>query len=682
MLLAAVSAVAAGTTPGGAPPLIERVTSEIVLIEVYATDAWGGPVRGLTKEDFTLEVEGHRRPIASLEFHEIQSAPAAPAALPATGPGPGVAAGLGSAPAPGAAAPQSAVPAGPRAANTMGSGWPRRFAFFFEDNVSGPIDLTQARQAADKLLETGLTPTDQVALVSYDQRLRLLHDFTTDRGALRSALARSLKDASRFSDFPAEDELLHEDFDSNPTPAHLAALCEQERKRMSSSLRAVESLVTSLSQWRGYKAIVFMGDGFSDPPMTDLWRRLERTTGQGQGNTLFQGTCILGDEVRQILRAASAAGVVIDTIQTTGLDVDEDKKASDKEGTLRTLSFNTGGTFSNSNDFAGALRAVERDSAALYVLGYEPVEKADGRFHSVIVRCRKEGVSLRYRRGFARLPPDEVRANALDTAYLFPEMMPRTGLELQAVQGPSAEKDRVVDLVLYVPSGGLLFLPGPNGAAAKITVGFVGLEGSRKTLDTSRTVSIRRASGSSDLSGVNLYCRARLPLAEQTVTAVIRDENSEVVGAARATIPSRPPGDLKTIGLALYSPSHRSVWVEVPPTPPADGSALSPAGKVGPALTGTFMAGEPAEAGFRWAPGARSPASYRLEIRAAGEVVRSRTVEAAAGDPAASIQVGLPVEGLAAGAYDVAVLALFDGNETEAGVTPLRIVEPEAAPAP
>src|SRR5262245_61142512 len=67
------------STPLPAPGLIESITSEMVLIEAYVTDLSGHPVRGLTKDDFILEVDGLRRSIATSEYVEIRAPEGTPA---------------------------------------------------------------------------------------------------------------------------------------------------------------------------------------------------------------------------------------------------------------------------------------------------------------------------------------------------------------------------------------------------------------------------------------------------------------------------------------------------------------------------------------------------------------------------------------------------------------------------
>src|SRR2546428_2944352 len=165
--------------PPSSSGLSERATVELVLIEAYVTDGRGRPIRDLTADDFSLMVDGHAKPIHSLEFHEVS--PEAQAPVTATPPAGG----------------------GTSARSAPGS-LPRRVVLFFDDSTSATQGLTAARKAAQHFLAGSLLPNDEVALASYDRKLRLLHDFTTDRAALTQAIEDTLGDLKRYTDYDSE----------------------------------------------------------------------------------------------------------------------------------------------------------------------------------------------------------------------------------------------------------------------------------------------------------------------------------------------------------------------------------------------------------------------------------------------------------------------------------------------
>jgi VWFA-related protein len=655
-------------------PLIERATVELVLIEAYVTDSSGRAIEGLGVDDFSLKVDSHAKPIASLEFRRV----AAPSGAPAPGP---ERAAAGIEPGPG---PQH----------------PRRFVLFFEDGTSSYQNLTQARHAAERFLTSGLAPHDQVALASYDRKLRVLQDFTTDREALKKVIKASLADPARYSDAASDTAAHDQEFrelmqDAGPpgrpkvTQATFLAMsyAQAETPKMRSVLGALKTLVDSLAPYPGYKAIVFMGDGVPENPGIDYFERLAQVAPDARIMSRA-ASFDLTLEIKQLAHEAAASGVTLHSVQTTGLAAGalEGRRASRRGNTLATMALQTGGTASTSNDLHQALVEAEAASRSYYLVGYAPEGPPDGQFHTVQLRVKRSGARLRWRRGFTRLLPQQARERTLEAAYLLPDLYPEMGIEISAIAGPGDGDGRVVDLVVHLPPDRVLLVPGPDGPVARLEVGFVAIdENGRETLRTARQVRIApgRERGA-QLPGVDFYSRARLPRGAQTVTAVVSDLGGGTLGAARLSV--RPAGEVTDIvGLSIYSLDEKSLWVEVPPA----GSPESSPGeasdfRTGPALKSTFAVGELLASGFRLERRERT-SGIRIEIRGGGQVLRSIPVpqdvpgqEGEKGTAPGSIKMDLPTEGLPAGDYILAVKG--DDGGSDLGSIPFRLTARRGGP--
>ncbi|MBI1950649.1 MAG: VWA domain-containing protein [Acidobacteria bacterium] len=654
-------------------PLIERATVELVLIEAYVQDSRGRPIEGLRVDDFSLKVDGHDRPIASLEFRSV------PAPAQAAAPEPGRRAeGIEPGPAP-------------------GKRYPRRFILFFEDRTSSYQNLTQARRCAQRFLESALLPDDQVALAAFDRRLRLLQEFTADREALKRTIESSLDDSRRHSDFTAESadrdgefsRLLHGDGGlprENVMQAIFLATshAQEQTPKMRSVLGALRTLVDSLAPYPGYRAIVFMGDGVPENPAVDYFERLaQRAPGADLMNRVASFDLSL--EIKQLAHEAAAVGVTLHSVQTTGLATGsaEVRAASRRGNTLATLALQTGGTASTSNDFFQALVEAEAASRAYYLIGYAPEGPPDGQFHTVQLRVKRSGARLRWRRGFTRLLPQEARGRAIEAAYFLPDLYPDLGIEISAVAGPGDGGERIVDLVLHLPPGRPLLVPQPGGPIARLEVGFVVIDDTgRETLRAARQVRI--APGGDrvlQLPGIDFYSRVRLPRGGQTVTAVVADQGGGTVGAARLAIPQAAEST-DVVGLSIYSLGEKSLWVEVPaaaaPAPEPAFEAVTDY-RTGPALKTTFTLGEPLAYGFRLERRQRAT-GIRLEIRGGQKVMRSVPVPqeglGSYGETRPmpeTIKMPLPTEGLPAGDY---VLAVRREQGGDLASVPFRLTAP------
>ena len=72
---------------------------------------------------------------------------------------------------------------------------------------------------------------------------------------------------------------------------------------------------------------------------------------------------------------------------------------------MRSLAERTGGqAFINNNDIQGAIRTTLAETRHTYLLGFYPDHgQWDGKFHQLKLRVKKNGVSLRYRKGYFAL---------------------------------------------------------------------------------------------------------------------------------------------------------------------------------------------------------------------------------------------------------------------------------------
>jgi VWFA-related protein len=724
MILGVLSLAPAPPAEAPRPP-VEHAISELVLIEAYVTDAHGRPLAGLESDDFILTVDGHKSPIASIEFREV-AAPE-PAVTRAAG---------------------EAAPVIAPAPQTLEQ--PRRFMLFFEDGTSAPSGLTAARHAAREFLSQGLLPSDQVGLAAFDVSLRLLSDFTTDREALRRTIDLSLHAARRVSSFAVEVQQRGEELDTalkelaeearalslrdrTTGSAQLQGAMRKSKRldqgrqgfgtipglpeeirqkldhlkftalsygadeepRLRSVLGALKTLVDSLADWPGYKAIVYMGDGVPSNPVLPYVERIVALEPDQQ--LLFQaGSYSLDADLQALLQAAAAAGVTIHTMQTRGLEAGsaaELKAAYRRSNSLEAIALNTGGLSSSSNDVLRALDNFESSSRAYYVLGYQPQGPPDGRFHPVQVRCTRRGAVVRWRRGFTRLLPEEARARAIQAAFLLPELYAQLPIGLSAVLGPAGPDSRIADLVVHLPADMLLFLPDGERRTARLEVGLVALgEGSRESLKTARKVRIalRQELVRPERLGIDIVRRVRLPTAAQSVTAVVLDEAGGLVGGSRLSLPAGTSDADGVLGLSIYSMKETSLWIELP-----EGENDRPAAgghdeyTLGPSLKATFEPGEPVTCAFLSpmgpvveGSGAPEERSLQIVIRQDGRILRTVAVGPQEARPGTKAHVSLPVDGLDPGDYQVSVQEVLPGGPVDRGMAPFRIRSAEAAEMP
>jgi len=674
-----------------APSLVEKVTSELVLIEAYVTDLRGQALKGLDAGSFVLLVDGKVAPIASLEYREV---------------GPEAAAGgPGAAPEEAQALPE---PAAPRAS--------RRFVLYFEDDLSAAQGLTMARRAAAKFIGADLLPTDQVALVAHGKQVRVLCDFTTDRATLLRALDRSLEDPGRVSTFSLDllenEKVLRENWWDTPSTGGnvfvndihgagsttsiavlrvdtlISTFAKEDAARVRRSLDVIRSLVAALAPWPGYKAVVYMGDGIPENPATYYLDRLHDIPVLASSPQLSSDVEVLNlrSEFKALVDAAGAGGVTVHTIDTAGIAPADAistpgssvrRAAQHRSSSLPTIALNTGGISSFSNDLLKGLADAEVSSRAYYVIGYAPEGPPDGRTHSVQLRVKKVSARLSWRRQFVRLRPEETRERSIQSAHLLPELYPNFGLDLSVVTGPVDKAGRVADLVLHVPSDRILFLPGEGGATAHLDVGLVALDSShRELLRLSRNLAIRLSGPAGVHPGLDLFHRTHLPAAADTITAVVTDLATGAVGALRIGGPLRFDDDPGILGLSIYSLVERSLWVEMPTGADSDPTeATVRDDQLGPALKSSFAVGEPLACGFKLKePRDAGDALIKVSIRHGETVVKTVEIGPESGFARGMVKAKLPVEELPAGDYFLLVQGMRAGRAVDLARRPFKLL--------
>src|SRR5262249_10539078 len=134
--------------------------TDVVAVDFYAVDKDGSPVLGLDSDELTLKVNGHERPIQSLQF--IRLAPGEDVDTP--------------------------TPASERTPIAYGSNLPAdtgRMVFILFETMS-PDDALNVKTALPAFLDQ-LSPLDRVGLVSFPSG-HVQVDLTADRGRLLAAL--------------------------------------------------------------------------------------------------------------------------------------------------------------------------------------------------------------------------------------------------------------------------------------------------------------------------------------------------------------------------------------------------------------------------------------------------------------------------------------------------------------
>jgi VWFA-related protein len=372
---------------------VVRVNTELVQTDVMVFDKKGRFVDGLKPEQFQLKIDNKPQPIAFFERVATGSLREAQASSDAN------------------AATDSATP-------PVTSARGRVLIFFVDDLHLAPDSLVRTRKALNEFINHGMSDTDQVAITSSSGQIGFLQQFTYDKVALRSAVARlnyrtNTKidmDNPPMSEFIAlkiregdEQTITYftqqvliqncsRSFGCTVSPQSARQLVKERAQQIvtmaapdtDNTLRLLEGLMRSAGQLPGRKLVFLVSDGF-------------------YLNDVKSGSL---DKIKRITDAAGRAGVIIYTLDARGiisesLDVTNNRPIDSKGMTvsssigeisasqdgLNALAGDTGGrAFRNTNaPMSEWVDKVLDETSNYYLLAWRPdsEEQKRGKFNHI-----------------------------------------------------------------------------------------------------------------------------------------------------------------------------------------------------------------------------------------------------------------------------------------------------------
>ena len=406
-------------------PAIKTETT-VVPVRVVVRDVQGHAVGNLQKQDFKLYQDGKQQDITNFTPVDISS-PGAPAATEA----------------PSAAAVSAPTqPASPSIAPAQ-----RFVALFFDDVHITMQDLQRARNAADKYVETSLSPTDRVAIFTVSGQSQ--QDFTADRDVLHKTLQALLPHAVTAGDAQSAGDCPPMDFSeadaiANLDMAQVLDIATQDALQCAyNGQREFRAQAQDLAT-RTAEHLVFADDEETEASfrrIREVVRRVSVLAGQRDIVLISPGFLYTGhdEELAEIIDSAIHSDVVVNTLDARGLytpdqsgDISQTPvghppgsqaildsyRVADQNlanNVLVELADSTGGlAFVNNNDFDAGLRSLAATPEVYYLLAYSPRNlKADGHYHHLkVTLAAKNDLTVEARHGFYAPARGETPAQA------------------------------------------------------------------------------------------------------------------------------------------------------------------------------------------------------------------------------------------------------------------------------
>jgi VWFA-related protein len=367
-----------------------RTGSLLIVQTVTVKDKDGNAVENLTADDFTLTEDGEPQTISFVEFQRLPGPGQAPSsstlAVPALSPPP---AGGAVVTPPVQSSFAAAVPGDPRYRDR------RLLVLYFDPSAMPPADQMRAYTNALRFVDTQMSSSDAVAIVTFQGgAVRVRQDFTDNRALLREVIQLLI-----FRD--------DQDGDGVPDPLPGTAFGQDGGEfnvfNSDRQLAALQTAVTLLQPVPGQKSLIFFASGL----------RLNGTDNQAQ--------------LRATVNAAIRANVAIHPIDARGLvaaaPLGDATRASPgslgmfngrfadaasvnfqrSQDSLFALAKDTGGrAMFDYNDLSAGIVQAAESMTSHYLIGYYSTHTVqDGRFRRVRVSLnRGMAGELSYRQGY------------------------------------------------------------------------------------------------------------------------------------------------------------------------------------------------------------------------------------------------------------------------------------------
>ncbi|PYQ66555.1 MAG: hypothetical protein DMF54_07425 [Acidobacteria bacterium] len=459
------------------PPISERVEVSVTNIDVIVTDSKGNRVPGLTRDDF--EVFQDSIPQVITNFYAVTGGKV----LLEDG---------------------KTVPLdSPQAVAEIPNQLKARYIVYIDNLNIQPQNRNRMFKRLKEFLSANVGPQAEAMVVTYNRSLKVKRKFTSEKGDVLSAIeqtemetgggtsqAGERKDAlQRINDARSED-------DASRTARSYA---ESLRNDLQFAIDAIKTTLNGLAGVEGRKIFIYVSEGLPASAGAELFDAIHQKF-PGGSSSLQTLEFDLNAKYATIAQAANANGVTIWALDASGLAADEFISAETRyietrpspfflrqntQGPLVMLADQTGGKASiNTNDWKTSLDELSKDFSNFYSIGYRTTRAASDRPHSVEVRTRRKGLTVRARKGLLEKSTETRTAEAVVASLFYPREDNPLGASVTVGEPRPYDRDNyLLPVRIAVPVGKLGLVPSGDRYEGQFFVYFVVLDALGKQSD-------------------------------------------------------------------------------------------------------------------------------------------------------------------------------------------------------
>lgn len=536
-----------------------RITTRVVNINVVVTDRQGNPVKGLTKDDFTVLDAGQAQKISFFTAVNNEQ-PYATAVAPSVAPGPNT------------------------YTNTLVNGGadPSVTILLFDTLNSHWTSQAYGLYCLRKFVRQ-LDPRDHIGIYVLGEDLTVVHEFSRDASDLTAAIGRyderhspgaqkvppseeSAEDARLDRFLAGKDNHYNFWMQESGTPAyrqdHLAIAEE-------TTTAWLEVIARQLSGVRGRKTLIWVTDRIGQLGLFDQNDLDEYLTGwRKDAGVMFGGSPLLknGDDIERMIRLMNNAGIAVYPVDSRGLEAVDlgfrDRPNSTGVGSptgpavgllarlprpspnLLEIAYRTGGrAFYNRNDLETGIRRALNDSRFTYELAYHPDhDRWKGEWRKIQVKVNRPDVTVLARAGYFAMPdprplPPKSRIEFLRQIAASPLNAAELPLNVQIGSSSTGAIGRELTAKVHMNPQSMLTMQENGHWKGNFEVMFMQIDAKSKLLDaTQKSVDADldpKEYAEISQKGWDLPVQLKLMPGATLLCVILHDMSSNAVGSVR-----------------------------------------------------------------------------------------------------------------------------------------------------
>ncbi|HSP93747.1 MAG TPA: VWA domain-containing protein [Thermoanaerobaculia bacterium] len=483
VVLLAASPLAAQKAPAPdqkpIPPVSERVEVSVTNVEVVVTDSKGNRVAGLTRDEFEVYQDGLPQTVSN--FYAVSGGKVLL--------DDGKVVGLDS----------------PEAKSEIPSELKAKYILFIDNLNIQPQNRNRMFKSLEDFVKQTIGPRAEAMVVSYNRSVKVRHKFTSEASEIIATLddiehetgGGTTQAGERRDALHQIDEAKSSDQAMSIARTYARAL----RNDLEFTVDALKNTVNGLAGVEGRKILVYISEGLPATAGAELYDQIQRKySNQAGGAGLEQFEFEMTPKYAGIVRAANAQGVTIWPLDASGLTVETlvsaenrsfDTRPSDfgmrqnTQAPLRLMAEETGGVAAvNTNDWKKNLEELSKDFSNFYSLGYRSTRSAVDKPHSVEVRVKRKGLTVRSRKGFLEKTIETRTAESVVASLIYPRDENPLGINVSiGAQKPYDQENFAVPVRIAVPIGKLGLVPVGDHYEATFFVYVVARDAAEKQSD-------------------------------------------------------------------------------------------------------------------------------------------------------------------------------------------------------